>query len=75
MWVDINLPNGEKEKFVTSPDIGSLHNYAAAVDVTLAKSDGTMLDMGTPYDTFSELSYTVNEDRLVKKRSVNSRTG
>ncbi len=67
MWVDVTLPNGEKEKFVANPDLGSLHNFGAAVDVTLAKSDGTLLDMGTPYDTFSELAYTVNEDALIKK--------
>lgn len=67
MWVDVDLPNGEKEKFVANPELGSLHNYGAAVDVTLVKTDGTYLDMGTPYDTFSELAYTVNEDALLKK--------
>ncbi|MCX7861733.1 MAG: hypothetical protein N2449_01915 [Bacteroidales bacterium] len=67
MWVDVNLPNGEREKFVANPELGSLHNYGAAVDVTIATTDSNYLDMGTPYDTFSELAYTVNEDVLVKK--------
>jgi len=67
MWVDVNLPGGEKEKFVTNPQIGSLHNYGAAVDVTLATKEGDYLDMGSPYDAFTEMSYTINEDILLKK--------
>ncbi len=67
MWVDVNLPGGNKEKFVASPSIGSLHNYGAAVDVTLAYTDGRYLDMGTPYDSFSDTAYTVNEEWMVQK--------
>ncbi len=67
MWVDVNLPSDEKEKFVADPKIGSLHNYGAAVDVTLAKNNGEYLDMGSPYDAFSEISYTINEEINMKK--------
>lgn len=66
MWTDILLPNGNKEKFVSSPQIGSLHNYGAAVDVTLYQLSKGYLDMGTSFDSFSDTAYTVNEDYLLK---------
>jgi D-alanyl-D-alanine dipeptidase len=39
----------------------SRHNQGVAVDLTLIRlSDGAELDMGTPYDTFSEAAHTAN---------------
>lgn len=66
MWTDVNLPNGNKEKFVSSPQIGSLHNYGAAVDVTLCNSHKQNLDFGTSFDSFSDTAYTVNEESMLK---------
>lgn len=71
MWTDISLPNGNKEKFVSSPQIGSLHNFGAAVDVTLITTEGIYLDMGTSFDSFSDTAYTVNEDYLLKSGKLN----
>lgn len=42
------------ESFVADGTKGGRHNYGVAVDVTLATADGTPLDMGTPFDDFSE---------------------
>ena len=39
-------------KYVASPKTGSIHSYGCAVDLTVARADGTPLDMGTPYDHF-----------------------
>jgi D-alanyl-D-alanine dipeptidase len=39
-------------KYVASPKTGSIHSYGCAVDLTVARQDGTPLDMGTPYDFF-----------------------
>jgi D-alanyl-D-alanine dipeptidase len=39
-------------KYVASPKTGSIHSYGCAVDLTIAREDGTPLDMGTPYDHF-----------------------
>ncbi|MFK7970948.1 MAG: M15 family metallopeptidase, partial [Bacteroidia bacterium] len=35
-----------QQSYVASPKSGSVHNYGAAVDLTLATADGTPLDMG-----------------------------
>lgn len=45
------MPN---ENFVANPSKGSRHNRGAAVDITLIDGTGNELDMGTPYDDFSE---------------------
>ncbi len=57
MWDTVDIPINERGKFIANPKNGSLHNYGAAVDLSIAKADGKELDMGTPYDDASELSY------------------
>lgn len=67
MWNEVKVANNEKEKFVANPIYGSLHNYAAAVDVTIADSSGKQLDMGTVYDSFDNLSYPALENNFLKE--------
>ncbi len=38
--------------YVTDPKKGSMHNRGLAVDVTLVRENGEVLDMGTAYDYF-----------------------
>ncbi len=40
-------------RYIMPPHIGSDHNRAAAVDITLVDSKGQELDMGTDYEDFS----------------------
>jgi zinc D-Ala-D-Ala dipeptidase len=48
------LPN---ENFVANPAKGSRHNRGCAVDLTLVNSAGIELDMGTPFDDFTEKAH------------------
>jgi len=53
MWAALDMPVAERGKYVSNPEKGSVHNYGAALDITLAdKKTGVPLDMGTPYDFF-----------------------
>ncbi len=52
--------------YVANPAQGSIHNYGSAVDLTIATSDGTPLDMGTKYDYFGELAYPKKESYFLK---------
>lgn len=45
------------ERYVANPAKGSRHNRGAAVDVTLIDKFGNELDMGTPYDDFTETAH------------------
>jgi D-alanyl-D-alanine dipeptidase len=49
----------------------SLHNYGAAVDVTLADSLGQPLDMGTPFDHFGRAAGTRDEQALIEQGLLN----
>jgi D-alanyl-D-alanine dipeptidase len=57
MWDYLDLPVSEKTKFVSNPKNGSIHNYGSAVDLTIAKNDGTPLDMGAKYDEIERIAY------------------
>ncbi|OYQ38549.1 hypothetical protein CHU92_04825 [Flavobacterium cyanobacteriorum] len=56
MYEIVNNP-----RYVAPPGKGSNHNRGAAVDVTLADAEGNLLDMGNPFDDFSELSEYDND--------------
>ncbi|MEC9376790.1 MAG: M15 family metallopeptidase [Candidatus Neomarinimicrobiota bacterium] len=61
----VDVPEAERTQFVADPRSGSIHNFGAAVDLTLADSSGNPLDMGTKYDYFGELAFPTLEDSLL----------
>ncbi|MBI3133398.1 MAG: M15 family metallopeptidase [Bacteroidetes bacterium] len=61
MWDILDMPVNEKTKFVSNPKNGSVHNYGAAVDITLATNDGVPLDMGADYDDIRLIAYPRHE--------------
>ena len=61
MWDKLDMPASEKGKFVSNPALGSLHNFGAAVDLTIADSTGKPLDMGAGYDDPSLIAYPSQE--------------
>ncbi len=67
MWDTIDVPYYERSKYVSNPYGGSLHNFGAAVDVSIIDQNGYVLDMGTPYDYFGELAYPREEDRMIQE--------
>lgn len=67
MWDTIQVPQFEKTKYLSNPKFGSLHNYGAAVDVSILDNEGKELDMGTKYDFFGELAYPEKEEQLVRE--------
>ncbi len=50
------------DRYVADPAKGSRHNRGAAVDVTLIDAEGNELDMGTPYDDFTERASFASKD-------------
>lgn len=44
-------------RYVADPAKGSLHSRGIAVDLTLTDAQGNELDMGTPFDDFTEQSH------------------
>jgi D-alanyl-D-alanine dipeptidase len=56
--------------YVANPSTGSHHNRAAAVDVTLVRTDGTEVEMPTPFDTFGKAA---RQDAPVAQKEVAER--
>ena len=51
-------------RYVARPVGGGHHNFGVAVDLSILY-DGKPLDMGTPFDSFDEVSHIDNEEKLV----------
>jgi D-alanyl-D-alanine dipeptidase len=56
------------QPYVANPQGGSMHNYGAAVDVTLFDLEtGERLDMGTPLDYFGPLAQPKLEKKFLRE--------
>jgi D-alanyl-D-alanine dipeptidase len=64
MWALVK--NTSQQPYVANPAGGSMHNYGAAVDITLADRQGNRLDMGTPLDHFGPLAQVTLEAQYRK---------
>jgi zinc D-Ala-D-Ala dipeptidase len=58
------------QEYVADPDKGSLHNFGMAVDLTIADENKKELDMGTPFDDFSDLAQPQLEENFLRDRSL-----
>jgi D-alanyl-D-alanine dipeptidase len=77
MWEIVK--NTPQRQYVASPRGGSIHNYGAAVDLTVADEKGNPLDMGTPFDFFGAKAQPKYEKyfldpELMKKEKLDAGT-
>ncbi|MEM9932822.1 MAG: M15 family metallopeptidase [Bacteroidota bacterium] len=57
----------EQQQYVASPKSGSIHNFGAAVDLSLIHVDTGLVDMGTPYDYFGRKAQPRYENAFVQE--------
>jgi len=67
MWDTLKMPIQEKTKFLSNPKNRSIHNYGAAIDISISTKSGEELDMGTPFDFIGKLAHPREERRLLKE--------
>ncbi len=66
MWKALDtIPASVRINFVSNPRKGSIHNYGAAVDVTITDVNGQPLDMGAEYDDSRKIAYPIYERRFL----------
>lgn len=72
MW---NMVKGtEMDYYVANPEKrNGLHNYGAAVDLTLMDCTGEAMPMGSEYDYFGEEANTDKEEDLLKRGRITQR--
>ena len=64
MWNELDMPQKEKINYLAHPNDTSLHNFGAAVDVGIISNEHVLLDMGTEFDSFVELSKPKKENQF-----------
>ena len=67
MWDTLLMPIREKTKFLSNPKNRSIHNYGAAIDISISSKNGEELDMGTPFDFIGKLAHPREEKKLLKE--------
>jgi zinc D-Ala-D-Ala dipeptidase len=73
MWNALDtIPAFERGKFVSNPKNGSVHNYGAAVDLTICTSDKKPLDMGAGYDDIRKIAYPSLESEFLTTGELTS---
>lgn len=73
MWDTLSYRPLDRSKYVSNPaNGGSLHNYCAAVDLTIADETGRPLDMGTPYDYFGLEAHPQHEAAMLEAGKLNA---
>ena len=73
MWDALDtIPVALRTKFVSNPANGSIHNYGAAVDLTICNEKGQALDMGAGYDDIREIAYPRLEERFLASGELTS---
>lgn len=70
MWEELEMPAEQKINYLAHPNDLSLHNYGAAVDVGIIGDNDLLLEMGTPFDFFGELSEPKKEKQLLKNGTL-----
>jgi D-alanyl-D-alanine dipeptidase len=68
MWDALDsIPAAERGKFLSNPQNGSVHNYGAAVDLTIIDANKKPLDMGADYDDIRKIAYPSLESEFLVK--------
>jgi len=68
MWDALDsIPVKRRIKFVSNPKNRSIHNYGAAVDLTICNAAGIPLDMGAKYDEIDSIAYPSLEALFLKR--------
>ncbi|MBN8701879.1 MAG: M15 family metallopeptidase [Bacteroidetes bacterium] len=65
LWDSLHTKMGHNQQYLSHPSKHSLHNYGAAVDLTLVDTAGNLLDMGTDFDYFGALAEPTKEAELL----------
>lgn len=74
MWVALDsIPINERVKYVSNPKNHSIHNYGAAIDLSLYDTiKDTLLDMGAGFDDFHVRAYPSKEKEMLEKGVLTS---
>ena len=59
------------QEYVADPNLGSLHNFGMAIDLTIVDQHQKELDMGTLFDDFADLAQPKLEEKFLLTGELN----
>lgn len=75
MWDALDsIPVSARIKFVSNPKNGSIHNYGAAIDLSIYdKNQDTLLDMGAGFDDMRLIAYPKFEEKFFEEGKLTAK--
>lgn len=72
MWDALDsIPVNDRIKFVSNPKNGSIHNYGAAIDLSIFDTNqDTLLDMGAGFDDMRLIAYPKWEEKFLAEGAL-----
>jgi D-alanyl-D-alanine dipeptidase len=62
----------EGQKYFADPDVGSLHSFGFAVDLSLIDESGRELDMGAGFDDFRDIAQPRFEEKFLREGALSA---
>jgi D-alanyl-D-alanine dipeptidase len=59
-----------QQDYIANPERGSNHNFGMAVDLSILDENGNVLDMGTGFDEFDEMSQPRHEEKYLAEKKL-----
>lgn len=59
-----------QQDYIANPERGSNHNFGMAVDLSILNENGEVLDMGTGFDEFDEMSQPRHEEKYLSEKKL-----
>jgi D-alanyl-D-alanine dipeptidase len=56
----------DNERYIANPDLGSLHNFGFAADLSILDDQGVELDMGAGFDDFRPIAQPQLEEQFLR---------
>lgn len=60
-----------QQDYIANPEKGSNHNFGMAIDLSILNESGEVLDMGTGFDEFDEMSQPRYEEKFLAENKLN----
>ena len=68
MWRKVE--GSYQQDYIANPERGSNHNFGMAVDLSVMDENGSVLDMGTGFDEFDEMSQPRHEEKYLAEHRL-----
>lgn len=70
MWSKVK--GTDEQQYIANPESGSNHNFGMAIDLSIVDKNDAVLNMGSGFDEFTELSQPRHEARFINEKLLSA---